>query len=284
VARFRLRFLLQEVDLTPGDTIIGRSASCQITIDDPLVSREHAKIRVEQDRVTIQDLGSRNGVQVAGRPIRAETELSDGDRIRIGAQELVVCAQAPGAVQPGVRRTTGFMCHCVACGTPYPMESLACPACGSKERTHEDTLSGPASDRDWALELAAEAVMRALAKKSWEDVERLLLRARLHVEQRLADGGRVDQRPLHGVGDAAVALSCEKGDAAWVRWALSLYATLGQVPPPSTARSISTLPPSQRTTLGPAARRVVESVRSRGGPKPEDQESYAELERLAAEA
>jgi hypothetical protein len=283
VARFRLRFLLQEVDLNPGDTIIGRSATCQITIDDPLVSREHAKIRVSQDTLTIEDLGSRNGVLVGGKPVKKVVELADGDRIRIGSQEIVVCTTTTGSVQNAQRRTTGFMCHCAACGMPYPTESPACPACGSKERTTDDTLTGPASDRDWALELAAEAVMRALEKRSWEDLERLLLRARLHVEQRLADGGRVDQRPLHGVGDAAVALACEKGDAAWVRWALSLYATLGQVPPSATARNISTLPPAQKTTLGPAARRVVESVSSRGGPSPEDRESYDHLVELSGE-
>ncbi len=283
MARFRLRFLLQEVDLTPGDTIIGRSATCQITIDDPLVSREHAKIRVEQDTLTIEDLGSRNGVLVGGKPVKKIRELADGDRIRIGSQELVVCTATTGSVQNAQRRTTGFMCHCAVCGMPYPTECPACPACGSKERASDDTLTGPASDRDWALELAAEAVVRALEKRSWDDLERLLLRARLHVEQRLADGGRVDQRPLHGVGDAAVALALAKGDAAWVRWALSLYATLGQVPPPSTARNISTLPPAQKTTLGPAARRVVESVSSRGGPSPEDRESYDHLVQLSGE-
>jgi hypothetical protein len=284
VARFRLRFLLQEVDLNPGDTIIGRSATCQITIDDPLVSREHARIRVDQDRLTVEDLGSRNGVQVGGRPLRGVAELRDGDRVRIGSQELVVCSSATGAAGPQPRRTTGFMCHCASCGIPYPSESLACPACGSRERSQDDTLSGPTSDRDWALDLAAEAVMRALEKQRWDDVERLLLRARLHVEQRLADGGKLDQRALNGVGDAAVALACAKGDIAWVRWALSLYATLGQLPPPATAHSISTLPPAQRSTLGPAARRVVESVSSRGGPRPEDRESYEELQKLAAEA
>jgi hypothetical protein len=283
VARFRLRFLLQEVDLGPGDTIIGRSATCQITIDDPLVSREHAKIRVAEERLTIEDLGSRNGVSVAGKPIKTVVDLADGDRVRIGSQELVVCVSATGAVGNAQRRTTGFMCHCAACGTPYPTESPGCPSCGSKERAQEDTLTGPSSDRDWALELAAEAVVRALERRSWDDLERLLLRARLHVEQRLADGGRLDQRPLNGVGDAAVALACAKGDVAWIRWALSLYATLGQVPPTATAKSLSTLPPAQRTTLAPAVRRVIESVSSRGGPRPEDRESYDHLVALSAE-
>jgi pSer/pThr/pTyr-binding forkhead associated (FHA) protein len=73
LARFRLRFLLQEIDLPQGDTVIGRSASCQVTIEDPLVSREHARIRISGERATIEDLGSRNGVQVGGNSLQACT-------------------------------------------------------------------------------------------------------------------------------------------------------------------------------------------------------------------
>jgi len=283
MARFRLRFLFQEIDLAPGATIIGRSATCQITLDDPLVSREHARLVVKGDRLTIEDLGSRNGVAVGGRPLKGARELVDGERIRIGTQEIVVCAPITANVQQQPRRITGFMCHCAACGIPYPAESAACPACGSQQRTPEDTLTSPGSNRDWALELATEAVGRALEKKSWDDVERLLLRARLHVEQRLADGGTIEGQRLFGVGEAAVSLALAKGDATWVRWALSLYATLGQLPPPATTRSLSTLPPGQRSALGPAARRVVESISSRGGPRAEDQESFDHLVALARE-
>lgn len=95
MARYRLRFLLQEIDIGPGLTVIGRSASCHITIDDPLVSREHARIRVEGNRITLEDLGSRNGVQVGGKPIQGTVDLYDNDRIRIGSQELVLCV--PGS-------------------------------------------------------------------------------------------------------------------------------------------------------------------------------------------
>jgi pSer/pThr/pTyr-binding forkhead associated (FHA) protein len=283
VVRYRLRFLLQEIDLVPGVTVIGRSAACQITIDDPLVSREHARITVENDKITIEDLGSRNGVQVGSRAITGIQELADQDRVRIGSQELVLCVIGGTGVQP-LKRTTGFMCHCADCGIPYPAEAPSCPACGSVRRSQEDTLSGVKSERDWSLELAAEAVARALEKQSWEDVERLLLRARLHVEQRLASGGRIDGRPLHGVGDAAVALATATGELGWVRWALSLYATLGELPPSTLTRSISTFPPALRFPLAPAVRRVVETINSKGGPRPEDRESFEELVLLAAEA
>jgi FHA domain-containing protein len=284
VVRYRLRFLLQEIDLAPGVTTIGRSASCQITIDDPLVSREHARIRVDGAKVTLEDLGSRNGVALNGKPTRDLVELADGDRVRVGSQELVLCVI--GATTPStdkLRRTTGFMCHCAECGIPYPAESPACPACGSSARSQEDTLTGAASDRDWSLELASEAVGRALDKHSWEDVERLLLRARLHVEQRMAEGGRIDRRPLHGIADAAVALATATGELTWVRWALSLYASLGQLPPPGLAHGISTFPPAVRDTLAPAVRRVVETVAKAGGPAPDERESYDQFVVLARE-
>src|SRR5262245_57686826 len=91
VTRYRLRFLLQEIDLAPGETLIGRSASCHVTIEDPLVSRQHARIRINGDVATIEDLGSRNGLQINGRGTRGISQLSEGDRVRIGTQELVFC-------------------------------------------------------------------------------------------------------------------------------------------------------------------------------------------------
>src|SRR3954463_6857632 len=87
LTRFRLRFLLQEIDLPQGETLVGRSANCQVTLDDPLVSREHARIRIQGSGAVVEDLGSRNGVQVGGKPIVGSAALCSGDRIRIGTQE-----------------------------------------------------------------------------------------------------------------------------------------------------------------------------------------------------
>lgn len=264
--------------------MIGRSAACHITIDDPLVSREHARIRVEGSRITLEDLGSRNGVFVAGKPVKGLVELADADRIRIGSQELVLCVIGSTMNQAAQRRTTGFMCHCADCGIPYPAESPACPACGSVARSNEDTLDEGQPERDWSLELAAETVARALAKRSFADVERLLLRARLHVEQRVADGGTLDPRPLRSLAEAAVALAHGSGDGAWVRWALSLYATLGELPEAAIATALSGFAPELRESLAPAVRRVVETVSARGGPRPEERATFEALSRLAGKS
>src|SRR5580693_10224660 len=91
MTRYRLRFHLQEVDLHQGVTYIGRSEECGVTIEDPLVSRRHARIIYEGDDVTIEDLGSRNGVRVNGRPLQGSVSLTDGDRVRIGTQDFVFC-------------------------------------------------------------------------------------------------------------------------------------------------------------------------------------------------
>lgn len=284
--RFRLRFLLQEIDLPQGDTVIGRSATCQVTIEDPLVSREHARIRISGERATIEDLGSRNGVQVGGGTIRGVHLLRDGERLRIGTQELVFCAATPAAVLGlGVRsRTTGFMCHCSECGHPYPLESIECPECGSSDRTDEDTLAGApsSSQRDWSLELVVESLRRAESLGKLDDIERILSHARLGIEQRIGNGLPLERPTLDAVADAAATLAATRGDAAWGRWLLSVYASIGSVPPRAVGLSLITLPVAERSSLAAAARRVVESVSSRGGPRHEDRESFAGIEALGA--
>jgi pSer/pThr/pTyr-binding forkhead associated (FHA) protein len=66
MARWRLRFNLQEIDLRPGRIVLGRAAECPITIEDALVSRNHAELLITSSSVMIRDLGSRNGVRVNG--------------------------------------------------------------------------------------------------------------------------------------------------------------------------------------------------------------------------
>lgn len=282
MTRFRLRFLLQEIDLPQGDTLIGRSASCQVTLDDPLVSREHARIRITGSSAMLEDLGSRNGVQLGGQLITRTAPLGNGARIRIGTQELVflelpASAEASGR---GVTRNTGFMCHCAACSRAYPAELVACPACGSKERVDEDTLSG-AGQRDWGIELAAEAVHRARSAGTG-DLERVLAHARLGLEQRLAEGRTVDRELIDNVAMAAAEVASKRSEAGWGRWALSVYASLGWAPPAALSQALLQLPKIELALLGPAAQRTLDSAGAR--PTDEDRASLEALTRLLESA
>lgn len=88
--RYRLRYLHHDLELTEGEFVVGRSAGCQLSLDDPLVSRRHALLVVGREGVTVEDLQSRNGVVVNGERILSRRLLSPGDRIVIGSQELTL--------------------------------------------------------------------------------------------------------------------------------------------------------------------------------------------------
>lgn len=94
--RFRLRYLQHDFELTEGQFAVGRNASCQLALDDPLVSRRHALFEVRNATVVVEDLGSRNGVIVNGERIERPRALAAGDRVLIGSQELILIVEARG--------------------------------------------------------------------------------------------------------------------------------------------------------------------------------------------
>src|SRR5215468_2175299 len=87
---YRLRYLAHDLELPAGEFCIGRSAECQLSLDDPLVSRRHALLRIGTDGVSVEDLGSRNGVLVNGTKIEGARDLVDGDKVQIGSQEMTL--------------------------------------------------------------------------------------------------------------------------------------------------------------------------------------------------
>jgi hypothetical protein len=287
VTRYRLRFLLQEIDLPQGETLIGRSASCQVTIEDPLVSRQHGRISIQGTFATFEDLGSRNGSMVNGRAVTGTVQVRDGDRIRIGTQDLVLCTAGPAATRTGTpgTRPTGFMCHCAECAQPYPAELTICPRCGSTDRLDDDTISGVVGEqRNWSLDLLVEVLERAVSLDRWDDAERVLRRAKPHVDERLATGQRIAAQQLESLSNAASRLAEARGKAEWGRWMLVLHAAVGSIPAPVLTQRLSTLPPAEREQLAPAAGEIVDRTRARGGPSAEEQPGFSHVESLSGTA
>ncbi|HSA24489.1 MAG TPA: GGDEF domain-containing protein [Myxococcota bacterium] len=69
--------------LEKPEMVIGRSAKCDIQIDQESVSRMHAKILVDSVEPLVKDLGSTNGTLVNDLPIH-ETRLRNQDYLKIG--------------------------------------------------------------------------------------------------------------------------------------------------------------------------------------------------------
>jgi hypothetical protein len=284
VARYRLRFLLQEFDLPRGATLIGRSSECQVTIEDPLVSRQHARIILDGEEAVLEDLGSRNGVKVNGAPVKAKmTPLKDGDRLRIGTQELVFCRVEPASSLNS--KTTGFLRHCTACRLPYPKEMVACPNCGSSEQAEEETLSGQfgsTSQGTWSVQLLIEVLEKALAMGRTADAERILRRATAQVEERLLGGERVQPQQLQALSMAAAKMSHDLGDATWGSWVAQIHRRMSTVPAAPVVDSLAGLAARFPEEIGEAVNDLAVHCRGVGTLSEEDARSLARLEQLRA--
>ena len=79
----------REFPLSVGEHVVGRESDAGIVLDSPKVSRRHAKLMVNAERVILIDLGSKNGSFVRGVRINEPVTLRPGDDIRIGPFALV---------------------------------------------------------------------------------------------------------------------------------------------------------------------------------------------------
>lgn len=281
MARYRLRFLLQEFDLPPGDTLIGRGPDCRITLVDPLVSRHHARIRIGSELATLEDLGSRNGSRVNGRLIRAPHVLSDGDRIRIGTQELSFTEI--DQVPLGTTKPTGFFYHCAKCKLPYPEEAGVCPNCGSTAVQEESTLSGILDDRgrqSWALQMLIDMLRKALSLGRASDADRIMHQAVASLDG-LRPSDPIDEGQMEALSLEALKLSALQKSPSWAKWVLDTYRRSARVPPRSVADGVSGLP---RTELAGLVAELDALVQSAPGNKlsPTEAEGLARLRSLRA--
>jgi pSer/pThr/pTyr-binding forkhead associated (FHA) protein len=71
-------------ELASGVIMIGRSADCQLILEDDYVSTRHARVVSAPSGIYIEDLGSTNGSYVNGQRITAPTTITLADTVRIG--------------------------------------------------------------------------------------------------------------------------------------------------------------------------------------------------------
>lgn len=93
---YRLRIKLpsgrqKSITLKKKHVTIGRDSSCDVKINDPEISRNHACLKIHpNEEVSITDLGSSNGTYLRNSPITQETVVSPGTIVRMGNTYLSV--------------------------------------------------------------------------------------------------------------------------------------------------------------------------------------------------
>jgi adenylate cyclase len=105
--------------LRPGETVIGRSPTCDLIINHPSVSRQHARIAFRDGRYLLSDLGSTFGTHVRDEAISGEVEIRAGDAFSLGQVELIVAATADGP-------TTPTDASRIDASPPFPSTTLYC--------------------------------------------------------------------------------------------------------------------------------------------------------------
>lgn len=86
---------------------LGRTDGNYVQLTEHNVSRVHARVRSNGDVVVLQDEGTANGTWVNGQKMSSRDVhvLADGDRVRIGPNELVYRAHATHQTNHGIEET-----------------------------------------------------------------------------------------------------------------------------------------------------------------------------------
>jgi len=82
--RYWLVWSTRQIPVDTGEHILGRAPDASVWIDAPGVSRHHARLVIDGEAVTVEDLGSKNGTYVGDEPVVSPRRLVDGDQIRLG--------------------------------------------------------------------------------------------------------------------------------------------------------------------------------------------------------
>jgi FHA domain len=237
---FRLRYLAHDLELPVGEFVVGRSTECQLSLDDPLVSRRHAVLRVRRDGVSVQDLGSRNGVVVNGAKISGERELAAGDRVSIGSQEMVLhaAADASPAAQTGqddmYRRATQTLgaAYVADLRSVIDVEKRGADGAAPPPRPAiADPPTAEASRSVQSFHLLGGVANKALQMGKAEDAERILQVLLNDVLSRARDGQAVDPGVSEPAALFGARLAAATGKAAWLEYTFELYRKLRRVLP-----------------------------------------------------
>lgn len=212
--RFRLRYLQHDLELNEGTFAVGRNASCQLSLDDPLVSRRHAIFEHHAGEVTIEDLNSRNGVIVNGQRIEEKMGLQVGDRILIGSQELTLLAARDGVNVTGVG--LGKM--------TLPKMKVNTPSSGIAPLAMDVDPEPSMVRRADQFKLLSGVAEKALAMGKAGEAERLLASALADVIEATRAGRPLPPTLVDQAARFSAKLATATGKGGWADYVIELYA------------------------------------------------------------
>lgn len=208
VVRFSLRYQGSSLELpATGAFIIGRGSTCDLVLDDALVSRRHASIERRIDGLYLEDLGSRNGILLNGLKVDGARRLAHRDRITVGAHDLSI--EAIGET------TSSRMTHShPTLDGRKPLPTLPEPVELEEETTVVGTLLGGLA-------------LKALALGRFDEAERVVSRSLHELLARAQRGEPISPVALSEASGFAVRIAEGTRKAPWIDWLFEIHAATG---------------------------------------------------------
>lgn len=91
----------QTFDLNKPVILIGREAGNEIILEDPQVSRHHARLTQQGGGYIVEDMGSTNGTFINGRRVLGATPLNFGDALGLGDTIVLEVQSSAGEMYAG---------------------------------------------------------------------------------------------------------------------------------------------------------------------------------------
>ena len=230
MSRFRLRYQNHDLEVAPGEFAVGRGRDCQLAMDDPLVSRRHALFKATNDKISVEDLGSRNGVKVNHQRITGTVELAHGDVVTIGSENLVVSITTDEPDRPA-------------------------------RRAQAVTMTNEVGQGGAAIALLSGVVDKALGMGRIDEAERILTNLLGDVLARL-QGGKGDAQTLADGTRYALRLASETGRSTWIDWVFNAHNAAGKVMPATTVDELYSLARRIKYPVTPALRGYLDAMRA----------------------
>jgi EmrB/QacA subfamily drug resistance transporter len=140
-----------------GEMIVGREGADIALEGDTEMSRRHARLRVDGQRVLVEDLGSTNGTFVGGRRIGDAVWLDSGTELTLGLSRMTVRFQEPvlaeSAPLTGIRPVETTVLRPAQPATPRPAARR--PEAPARPRAPVAARGAGGGNRHWWTLVAA---------------------------------------------------------------------------------------------------------------------------------